>query len=252
MKAWEKLEHRAVDYLNRNNKYESISYILRGGSNSKISDIEIISSALKLPRYIEVKGFHAHCGQFVVVGEVGNLRLSDKCQIDIDEVTIKIISKLNELDYESLNNSYLEISKELLLEKIIRNHKDDKSVDFWMFPENDEFIITPTKNIGRYYDFLINIRKKKSGSANLPLCDFNLINDYIKESYNIKEEVFKSGKKTFISMTENSGIVESTKFTVNGNYYFLVPLHSEKLYKITKLSNTNNLTVLFKCVRKQL
>lgn len=242
MSKWMKFENNCVNYLNKNYGNENIKFILKGKSDSTTSDIVVqIKGEEKF--LIEIKMSKAQSGQFTVMIENNKFILSPNCKTPEDEYSKTIISYLNENfnEYKDVNTKGLkiDISSDYFSSWIVNYYKS-KGVHYVMSEYNEEFIIFPIDKYSSYFEVYSNIRRKKSGSNNLPNMYINDVINHIKQKFNEEITIKSIGKKKILEI-KNFPAEYKTQVS-NINIYIK---KIDQNYIITKLSNTDTPTVIF-------
>jgi hypothetical protein len=239
-KQWKICEENSFIYLQQNISDKSISFEYLGSENSREVDIKVFKNQ-KFCFAIESKYIPSQCGQFVVE-QRGDKLVESNANFNINSITPKILNELNVIR-KNLNVEL--VLSEGLIAEWIEEHYRSKEVRFFIFSKevDRDFRIIPIEKISSYFKFTCMVRKKKSGSRDLPKSEressYLQLERFINLTNNRILDFTFDGKSTYVK-TINP--VESNYF--NNNTLFLSQI-SENHYRIKKLSSTNNLTVIF-------
>lgn len=242
MNPGEQFEIDCYNYLL--SKYGPI-FMRQGGMDSTTSDIAVIKNN-RTNFYIEAKSPEAQSGQFVLLPDEENERFvfSPRNHSEPNDMTDIIINYMNE-DFYKFNNAgtagaALNIDTRIFADWII-NHYENRNVKYVIsnYP-GQGFVIFPIRKFSEYFSINATYRIKKSGSSEPSKKDLNIVVDLFKKAY--PSSSFESdGKKLFVSISSQ---VSQNKFVLDKYTYYLSP-QSENYYEIRKLSNTNNMNVIF-------
>ena len=239
----EEFEIKCYEFLKKKYGNDIIVFNREGGMDSTKSDIAVKIKGSTVFN-IEVKDSNAQSGQFVLVPNETNKTFifSSKNKSQENEMTKMIIDYINS-DFNVFCNAgtagkALDIDSSIFSNWII-NHYADKKVKYIISYLND-FVIIPIRKFSEYFEISSTFRVKKSGSAKPSQKDISAIIEKIKEKYSLCS--FSSNDDhQFVEIKES---VVDKKFVIGDYTYFL----SEKmphLYEIRRLSNTNNMNVIF-------
>lgn len=244
MENWRKFELECVDYLN--NTYGNYFKHL-GFSDSTTSDIEYKKDNKSF--FIEAKMPSAQSGQFVLLPDSDKKKFvfSPRNKSEIDENVEFIINHMNKnfSKYESAGTKGEEInlSQELFSNWIISSYKN-QGVEF-LITKGKGFIIFPIEQYSQYFEISCNFRVKKSGSSKVPKSRqnnvLNQLNDMNIEFVLLDDFMIKSTQS-----------IDNIRFSVADSNY-MIRKYDGDIYRIRKLSNTNNPNVIFsiKLVKEQ-
>ena len=233
-KSWEINEKECFLYLTNN---YGDKFTLEGLYNSNISDIKMKNNNF----YIEVKSIKSQCGQFVVLEENNEFIYSNKNKTSINKYSDCIITYMNNNFHLFTNVTSKPIDIILdtnIFYSWVKNFYRLKNVKYFITKVNsNNYIIIPLDNIDNYFNISACYRVKKSGSSNITKNNF----DEIKSLLNNIDFTFVEKKgKIFIKTKYN--INEKLKGDI---YTYQFKLVEKDLYKIRRLSNTNNPNVIF-------
>lgn len=233
-KSWEINEKECFLYLTNNHGNK---FILEGLHNSNISDIKVKNKNF----YIEVKSIKSQCGQFVVLEENNEFIYSNKNKTSINKYSDCIITYMNNNFHLFTNVTSKPIDIILdtnIFYSWVKNFYKLKNVKYFITKVNsNNYIIIPLDNIDNYFNISACYRVKKSGSSNITKNNF----DEIKSLLNNIDFTF---------VEKNGKIFIKTKYNINEKlkgeiYTYQFKLVEKDLYKIRRLSNTNNPNVIF-------
>ncbi len=241
MKPGEKFENNCYEYLKQN--YQNTTFHLEGGMDSTKSDIAILKNGV--PNfYIEAKDSAAQSGQFVLLPdeESETFVFSPKNRSMPNEMTEMIIQYMNN-DFHKFNNAGtagepLHIDSSVFSDWII-THYIDKNVKYVISYENN-FVILPIRKFSSYFEISAKYRIKKSGSGYPAKRDLIIVQNEIKTLYPSALIVINNSK-LFVTLNEP---LYQDKFVI-GKYTYYFSQQDTNTYKITRLSNTYNMNVIF-------
>lgn len=247
---WSNFECNATKFLNDNYSNSKVYFEHEGGSNSNVSDIKVIVDG-KITSYVESKMNLAQSGQFVLLLEDSSFVFSPKNKSKLNDSSKFILDYINyNFDYfknVGTNSLSIDLSPETFNDWII-NHYKNKGVKFIITTTFDnQYLLFPIEDFGKYFTVTANFRRKKSGSANLPKSYDIIVENYFKDmlsKQNLNYKIFRDGSKCFIHI-DGFNSFSKYKFPLNEKSTGYLSDKGLNLYEIKKLSNTNNPNVIF-------
>lgn len=241
MRPGEQFENDCYEYLTQT--YDNKIFHLEGGMNSTKSDIAVVKNN-RINFYIEVKDTAAQSGQFVLQPnkETETFVFSPKNHSEPNEMTEIMIQYMNN-DFHRFNKAgtageALNIDSSVFSDWII-DHYTDRNVKYVISYKNG-FVILPIRKFSSYFEILAKYRIKKSGSGYPAKRDFTGIENEIMTLYPAtKVEIHNS--KLFVTLDEP---LYKDRFEI-GKYTYYFSKTDTNTYKITRLSNTYNMNVIF-------
>ena len=250
MKPGEKFETDAVAYLNRHYSYGGKIIFLGGDtSDSTKSDIEVVISG-RTAFCMEAKDAAAQSGQFVLFPneQTRQFEFSLRNQSAPNEMTGIIIDYMNK-NFERYNDAgtrgkSIDIDNSVFYKWII-DYYENKNVKFFI-TKKSSFIIAPIHKFPYYFDVYATYRIKKSGSSSPSKKDIENIKRMIKNLYPTVE----------FTLIENKLFADiknplSTQHFSLGKYTYILSERNAHIYEVRRLSNTNNMNVIFSINVKQ-
>ena len=239
----EEFEIKCYEFLKKKYTNNNVVFHREGGMDSTKSDIAVeINGYTRF--YIEVKDTNAQSGQFVLIPNETNktFNFSSKNKSLEDEITKIIIDYMNS-NYNEFSNAgtagkKLDIDTSIFSRWII-NHYADKNVKYIISYLND-FVIFPIRKFSEYFEVSSSYRIKKSGSSKPSQKDVSYIIEIIKNKYSLASFSSKDNHQ-FVKIKES--IVD--KNFIIGDYTYWLAEKKPHFYEIRKLSNTNNMNVIF-------
>lgn len=241
-KNWEEHEDRCLEYLR--NKYPTIDFEERGGSDSTESDIlvKLVGRAF----YIEAKMPQSQCGQFVLLPDLCKKEfLFSPNNKSIETKEVLAIKNFINNDFNSfcsvgskgkVISSYLKPS---FVKWIVEYYKQ-KGVKYVITLYDEEFIIFPLEKISNYFDIKAVFRIKKSGSSKAP-----------KKYWTQITKIFSNDSDT-LRVKNNCLVADSPRQYDRIHHFeeydFYIP---KGKVEVRKLSNTYNGNVIFEIKLKQ-
>lgn len=250
-KNWEKWEECCTDFLN--NKFGTYAkFTLKGGSNSKVSDI-FVETKSGNSFYVEVKASSAQCGQFVLKTDdkTKSFIYSIDNETNINDQSEKIIQYMNKhfdtfrdpgrrgIDIDMPNGSDI-------FKKWVTEYYKSKGVKFFIsgHKETGNFIIFPIDDFSKHFDIKATYRIKKSGSSTVPKSHFKSVRKFLLSSNNYEiTDLYMDGKKLFA--TSKKDLDKKIFKTPDFKYDYRFSYKDASKYEIRKLSNTNNENIIF-------
>ena len=104
-----------------------------------------------------------------------------------------------------------------------------------------KYVILPLDDISRYYSIGATFRAKKSGSSNVAKSSQEIVAQRIVESLNVSASQIEYGVKMRV---DSPLIADKQKIEING-YVYMFSKTPDGCFIIRRLSNTNNLNVIF-------
>lgn len=241
MRPGEQFENDCYEYLKQT--YNGTTFHLEGGMDSTKSDIAVIKNN-HINFYIEAKDTAAQSGQFVLLPneETETFVFSPKNHSEPNEMTEIMIQYMNN-DFHRFNNAgtageSLDIDSSVFSDWII-DHYIDRNVKYVISYKND-FVILPIRKFSSYFEVLAKYRIKKSGSGYPAKKDFINVENEIMTLYpSATVEIHNS--KLFVTLDEP---LYQDRFEI-GKYTYYFSRIDANTYKITRLSNTYNMNVIF-------
>lgn len=244
-KRWQIFENNCHEYLINNYGDYNVDFNKIGDSNSNCSDIEVIKN-LKNVFNIEVKMKKSQCGQFALRIEDDKFIYSQLNKSESDTFSKKIIDflNLNYNDYKNVKQSTLKIDlPQDIFEEWIMNHYSKLNSKFIITGDKKNKIIVPIKNIKNYFKITCCLRRKKSGSRDIPKSDYRIVKEYLENNIDNFVEIFNVDDSFFIKF--DTEIKKNIKFDIENNSYKIILCEDSKFGQIKKLGKTNNPTVIF-------
>ncbi|EGT0000593.1 hypothetical protein I9Y31_002907 [Clostridium perfringens] len=257
MSNWSSFEEECTDFLNTKYSNSSLFFKHVGGSNSNISDIQIIKDN-SIKGYIEAKMSLAQSGQFVLLkndtdsafiySPLNKSPLTPSAQIIINYIN----SNYNNFKDVNTNSLGINLPSNIFTDWITQHYLDKGALFIITSSFNGKLIVFKTEDFGKYFTIKANFRRKKSGSSNLPTSHYDSVFNYLNtifNSKNIKTDFLKSEstKKYYINLNTDTSF-DKYQFTINNVSYQLSAKQNSNynnLYEIRKLGSTNNPNVIF-------
>ncbi|MDS3888918.1 hypothetical protein WL482_04280 [Staphylococcus hominis] len=255
MKEWEKFERETYLWVKNNYNLNENEIILEGGSNSNRSDLRIDYKGNQF--YIEIKHSPSQASQFVAlycdnkyIYSPGN-KTKLETNINLKQVAEQILKSLNQLNKKVIDTETIIINNP---EKWVIDYYLNKKVKYIITNYNKETIVFPIERINDYFNIKIVARYKKSGSRAIPKKDYERVKKFINNKFDGTSIfdtndgfIFKnSNLNNIITNKRNNGIYEISEKNEN-NYRMKINRIEEcrDKYEVKKLSDTNNLTIVF-------
>ncbi len=244
MEAWKQFEIEAVNYLNNKYSNNKVNFIHNGGSDSTISDIQVLYNN-KIRFLIEAKMPKAQSGQFVLIPNSDKriFEFSPKNKSQENELTDIIISYMN-TDFNTFNNAgtsgkNLNIDNSIFAKWIVSYYKS-KDVNYIISKFKNSFVILPIHKFDEYFNINAKYRIKKSGSSPVGKTRAPKIIKILERNFWFIDSHIDDKKLFINSSTE----LDKHKFVFENND-FMFSKKGNNLYEVRKLSNTYNMNVIF-------
>ncbi|MBO4736034.1 MAG: hypothetical protein J5614_06525 [Paludibacteraceae bacterium] len=240
---WENHEKECYQYL-RNVFGQDAEFILHGGSDSTISDIEV-SPKRGQSFWIECKSPQAQSGQFVAIPRNGKFYFSERNKSLPNEITEFIINIMNR-SFNTYSNAGtagigLNVNSDIFAYWIKGMYKKKSVKYFITHSTSGKFVIIPIDDFSKYYSIAATFRAKKSGSSNVAKSSQEIVAQKIVESLNVSASQIEYGVKMRV---DSPLIADKQRIEING-YVYMFSKTPDGCFVIRRLSNTNNLNVIF-------
>lgn len=240
---WEIHEKECYQYL-RNTFGQDAEFIHHGGSDSTISDIQVRTKNGQ-SFWIECKSPQAQSGQFVAIPKDGRFYFSERNKSLPNEISEFIINIMNRDFYKYSNAGTAGIGLDInsdIFAYWIKNMYKNKGVKYFItHSTTGKYVILPLDDISRYYSIGATFRAKKSGSSNVAKSSQEMVAQRIVESLNVSASQIEYGVKMRV---DSPLIADKQKIEING-YVYMFSKTPDGCFVIRRLSNTNNLNVIF-------
>lgn len=240
---WEIHEKECYQYL-RNTFGQDAEFIHHGGSDSTISDIQVRTKNGQ-SFWIECKSPQAQSGQFVAIPKDGRFYFSERNKSLPNEISEFIINIMNRDFYKYSNAGTAGIGLDInsdIFAYWIKNMYKKKGVKYFItHSTTGKYVILPLDDISRYYSIGATFRAKKSGSSNVAKSSQEIVAQRIVESLNVSASQIEYGVKMRV---DSPLIADKQKIEING-YVYMFSKTPDGCFIIRRLSNTNNLNVIF-------
>lgn len=242
-KRWQVFEQQALKYLEVN--YPDKIYNKIGGSNSTKGDIQVFNGSDTYLYDIEIKLCPCQAGQFVLCDEGSYYSYSQRNKHQENIFSSSIISYINE-DFKTFQSvsqrGFPILANEDILYNYLISHFRNKNCKYIITSNslNSELFFFPIENIPEYLSVNAYLRRKKSGSRKLPKKEFNTALECLQRNHIYSPDNIEIGKE----LLYYSDISLDTPNLYFGESYYLSEI-KDNLYKVRKISNTNNPNVIF-------
>ena len=240
---WEIHEKECYQYL-RTTFGQDAEFIHHGGSDSTISDIQVRTKNGQ-SFWIECKSPQAQSGQFVAIPKDGRFYFSERNKSLPNEISEFIINIMNRDFYKYSNAGTAGIGLDInsdIFAYWIKNMYKNKGVKYFItHSTTGKYVILPLDDISRYYSIGATFRAKKSGSSNVAKSSQEMVAQRIVESLNVSASQIEYGVKMRV---DSPLIADKQKIEING-YVYMFSKTPDGCFVIRRLSNTNNLNVIF-------
>lgn len=256
MKDWQLFEQECCTYLNSVLKDYPFTFKCSGGSNSNASDIEVMKNN-KSVFSIEVKLSPAQSGQFVVLEDNNVFSYSPRNVFSHNTYSRQIVDHLNNKInlYTGVQQSAIDIDcPKYILTGWVKEHYRNKNSKFIITANSRSAnkAIIPIEQLGTYFDVSACLRRKKSGSRNLPKSEYALAQKLLEDHFRkmgCKIKSFKrEGSKYIVTLHSGAIINRYDRYLGNGLY---ISEHMSNSFVVRKLSKTNNANVIFSLKYKE-
>lgn len=252
MENWQLFEQECCNYLNNSLKDYPFSFKCSGGSDSTTSDIEVIKNNISVFS-IEAKLTPSQSGQFVVLDNGNEFTYSPRNKFSNNAYSRQIIDYLNRnIDlYTKVQQSAINIKcPNHILIGWIKEHYKAKNSKFIITSTSldSNITIVPLEQLGQYFAVSACLRRKKSGSRNIPKSDFmlaeRLVQDHLRNMRCKIKDIEKRDNRFVVTLDSDTRLNKSKCYLDNDMFISEDRLNSNR-YIIKKLSKTNNANVVF-------
>ena len=257
MRRGESFELESLNFLKEYYSYnDSIQYVHHKTTDSTHSDIEVLING-ESKFFIEAKDTNAQSGQFVLIpdDESKTFLFSSKNKSNPNSITDIIITHMNG-QYDNFKNAgksgcEINLDSKNFIDWIISYYKQ-KNVRY-IITKRENMIILPIDRFGEYFNVSAKYRSKKSGSnppAKRDIPDIiSILECRLKINTDSIIRVLEQGKnKLFVVSKQN---LSGTKFDYGKYTYYLSNREEPIGYEVRRLSNTNNMNVIFSITAKK-
>ncbi len=242
---WEIFEKNVLLFLNKNINRDNIEFKESGKSNSRSSDILVYRNK-EIVFSIESKFLPSQCGQFVIE-KTNHEFIESRKNFTANSFSNEILLEINKIK-KNLSENFslikLKLNKNLMI-NWVKEHYSKKNVLFFIISRNvdKDFKIIRIDNIDKYFELSCVIRRKKSGSRDIPISKRELVIEklvkHLKNENSLLIDYKFEGKSTIVTTNR-----EPKEKYFGSKNFFLSKIENNN-YKIKSLSSTNNLTVIF-------
>ena len=248
---WEKHELECINYLQQNFGMDGyIQFKHLGGSDSTKSDIAVYKDR-KFLFCMDAKMESSQSGQFVLLPDEKSKTFifSEANKSELNKEALAIINEMNN-NFEKYKSPgtksiLLDINQTISANWITSHYKALK-VKFFISKGTD-FVIVPIDKFEDYFHIEANYRQKKSGSRNPPQKDLTTNESLLEKGNCIFNQLHFDKSYLNVNISNQKDIFVLGE---NDKNYQLKRLE-QNLYRITKLSSTNNPNVIFQISLKR-
>ena len=257
MRRGESFELESLNYLKEYYSYnDSIQYVHHKTTDSTHSDIEVLING-ESKFFIEAKDTNAQSGQFVLIpnDESQTFLFSPRNKSNPNSITDIIITHMNG-QYDIFKNAgksgcEINLDSKNFINWIISYYKQ-KNVRY-IITKMENMIILPIDRFGEYFNVSAKYRSKKSGSNPPAIRDIPDIINILESNLKIKTDsiykVIEEGKNKLYVASKRD--LSGTKFDYGKYTYYLSKHEAPFDYEVRRLSNTNNMNVIFSIIAKK-
>lgn len=266
--SWAKLEAETTEWLNNKVSDPTISFQQCGGSDSTVSDIQIMANNKPTGKFVEVKSASAQAGQFVLFPNMTTrtFEYSTKNHSDYNNpVNALVVSEILDLmdeNFDSYANAGTK-GKEIVFSKLsaednsrffalwIADYYSNVKHAEWLVTKdsNNNIILLPFSKLAEYFNVTACYRVKKSGSSS--------VKSSCKTLENVKQSIISLNpdnvpKFTIVNNKLYAKFETIPKNLDNADYRLAIKGEWGTLFEVRKLSKTFNSNVIFSLKLKQL
>lgn len=255
---WEAFEIECTDFLNSNFSNTNLKFERKGGSDSTTLDISIIKDLREVGK-VEAKMPLAQAGQIVALIENNKFVYSKHSKSPNNIYVQCILDHLNSNfeTYSQVGTSSMaiDIDSNIFYSRINEYYSSFKKCDYFITQDARTKCkaIFKCEDLEKYFDISCVIRRKRSGTRDLPKKLYNSHIDIISsrlnnKSINVIGKVSESSKLYLDLDTELDS--ESQYIATDDADIYLSPV-SDKTYRVKVQSGTNNPNILFELKLKR-
>ena len=266
--TWAKLETEVTEWLNSINSDSNISFQQCGGSDSTVSDIQIMVDNKPTGKFIEVKSANAQAGQFVLFPNMTTrtFEYSTKNHSDynnpINGLVVSEILDFMDENFDSYANAgtkgieimFPELSAEdnsRFFALWVADYYSNVKHAEWLTTKdsNNNIILLPFSKLADYFTVSACYRVKKSGSSS--------VKSSCKTLENVKQAIISLNPDNVPKFTIVDNKLYAKFETIpqnlgNADYHLAIKGGFGTLFEVRKLSKTFNSNVIFSLKLKQL
>lgn len=266
--TWAKLEAEVTEWLNSENSDPNVSFQQCGGSDSTVSDIQIMVDNKPTGKFIEVKSANAQAGQFVLFPNMTTrtFEYSTKNHSDynnpINGLVVSEILDFMDENFDSYANAgtkgveivFPELSAEdnsRFFALWIADYYSNVKHAEWLATKdsNNNIILLPFSKLAEYFNVTACYRVKKSGSSS--------VKGSCKTLETVKQAIINLNpdnvpKFTIVNNKLYAKFETIPKNLGNADYHLAIKGEWGTLFEVRKLSKTFNSNVIFSLKLKQL
>lgn len=256
MKNWKDFETLNVNYLKENLVNLNVDIEKMGDADSTRPDIQIVLNNNLKKFFIETKMPSSQTSQFVVEIENNRFIYGKKNKFESNEFSEEIINILNEnfKYYKNVGQSGLEVPVPMLIAFgwIVSNMKN-KNVEFIMSVDNhNNNVIIPVEKFNEFFNVKTILRRKKSGSTQIPKIYYNDFKTNLEKSFiDYSPIIFIQNNRLYIKLnkelSKNECYIKSDLLE-NKRYY--LSNTGNNVYEVKLTSATNNPNIIFELSAK--
>lgn len=261
MSTWQEFEKSVFKYLRRHfSDNGEIHFIKAGDSDSTSLDIRVIGKSKK-ELHIEVKSHTSQAGQFVAQLNQGKFSFRPNKKFKSPTLHQQdLIDHLNKNSTKCVTQASIPIKDypERKIIELVKEHYQSKGANYFISGEISSertFLgIIPVAEIGRAFNFFANIRRKKSGTRELPKSFEDKVQADLKRHLDSLSITLISSKRCgrkYIILTNNNKILRKKilYFTCQDTGLYLSQNKNNlSLFELKTLSSTNNITIIYSLV----
>ncbi len=252
MTEWEKFENQIAKYIQDMLSNYDVLVKKLGSADSTLPDIEITINSNGNKIYLEVKMPTAQTSQFVVTIQDNKFVYGKNNEFPSNKYSDEIIDILNknfEL-YGEVKQKGLNVPvPDLIANNWIVSNMENKNVKFVASADYEgNKKVFPINEFNNFFDIKTILRRKKSGSREVPKKDYNDFKEHIALKFSDYEYTFEvQDKKLYINLPldlkRSDCYIESELFS-DGKSYFLSNKGNGK-YEARLTSSINNINIIF-------
>lgn len=266
--TWAKLETEVAEWLNNKVSDPNVSFQQCGGSDSTVSDIQIMVNNKPTGKFIEVKSANAQAGQFVLFPNTATrtFEYSTKNHSDynnpINGLVVSEILDFMDENFDSYANAGTK-GVEIMFPKLsaednsrflalwIADYYSNVKHAEWLTTKdsNNNIILLPFSKLAEYFDVTACYRVKKSGSSS--------VKGSCKTLETVKQAIINLNpdnvpKFTIVNNKLYAKFETIPKNLGNADYHLAIKGDWGTLFEVRKLSKTFNSNVIFSLKLKAL
>lgn len=255
---WQAFEIECTNFLNTTFSNSNLKFERKGGSDSTNLDISIVKNLNEVGK-VEAKMPLSQAGQIVALIENNKFVYSKDSKSPNNIYVQCILDYLNTnfKTYSQVGTSSIKINidSDIFYSRISEYYSSFKKCNYFIThdPKTRCKAIFKCEDLKKYFDVSCVIRRKRSGTRDLPKKLYKshieiISNQLNNKSINVIDRVSESNK---LYLNLDTNIDNESQYIATDNAEIYLSPVSDKTYRVKVRSNTNNPNILFELKLKR-